>query len=238
MWTQSPHQAVSTPIWPALLGAFSMDDFAKALNRPPPDAQPPTQRLDPDAGLDDCLLAITDQNPAAEAAFARLYKALSPRVHALALRILREAAATEEVVEDCFWQVWRQAARFDPRRGNAEAWVLTLARSRALDAYRARARAQADCVSLEALQEQGFETEDGLIDSEGAALLDASRSHQALHQALLRLNAEPRQLLGLAFFRGLSHEEIAALTELPLGTVKSHIRRALATLKPLLEGLR
>ncbi|MBB5204567.1 RNA polymerase sigma-70 factor (ECF subfamily) [Inhella inkyongensis] len=224
MWTQSQPQAA--PIWPALLGAFSMDDIAQALSPP----QTPNA-----TSLEACLLAIVDQD---EAAFARLYKALSARVHALALRILREPAAAEEVVEDCFWQVWRQAARFDPARGNAEAWVLTLARSRALDAYRARARSTESCSSLEALQEQGFEPDGGDAEHDGAELLAASRSHQALHQALLQLGAQPRQLLGLAFFRGLSHEEIAEQTALPLGTIKSQIRRALATLKPLLEGQR
>lgn len=177
------------------------------------------------------LLAVAEQD---EAAFARLYEALAPRVLQLALRILRNPACAEEVVEDCFWQVWRQAARFDPARGCAEAWVMTLARSRALDAWRARERQAA--LSLDELQERGgsvFEPEDARQDAE--ALLAASRRHQGLHQALQALKPEARQLLALAFFRGLTHEEIAEHSGLALGTVKSQIRRALAALNPLLQ---
>lgn len=219
--------SLRAPRWPVPLGAFSMDEFATTL---PPAAAP---RADAQSErLAQLLLAIADQS---EQAFAELYQALSSRVHALALRILRDAACAEEAVEDCFWQVWRQAARFDPSRGCAEAWVLTLARSRALDAYRARARH--DTVSLDALAEDGFEPAEDSIDADSAQLIDATRAQHALHAALLQLPAQPRQLLALAFFRGLTHDEIAEHTGLPLGTVKSHIRRALATLKPLLGGV-
>lgn len=195
---------------------------------------PPRSLAPPDAGLQACLLAVAEQD---EAAFARLYEALAPRVMQLAQRILRNAACAEEVVEDCFWQVWRQAGRFDPARGCAEAWVLTLARSRALDAWRARERQQA--LSLDALAENGqaiAEPEQARQDAE--ELIDASRHRQRLHQALQALKPEARQLLALAFFRGLTHEEIAAQTGLALGTVKSQIRRALAALQPLLGASR
>jgi len=224
--------AAPQPFWPALLGAFSMDEFAPAL-QPPPEATAAPLRDAASLRLQTLLLAVAEQDAAAEAAFAQLYQALAGRVHALALRILRDGAAAEEVVEDCFWQVWRQAARFDPARGCAEAWVLTLARSRALDAYRARSREREDTVSLDALQDDGFEPPED-AEQDATHLLEASRHHAALHAALLQLAAQPRQLLALAFFRGLTHDEIAAQTGLPLGTVKSHIRRALGALKPLL----
>lgn len=200
-------------------------------------AAPSPAATAPHPSLQAWLLAIAEQD---EAAFAQLYEALAPRVLALALRILRNAACAEEVVEDCFWQVWRQAARYDPARGCAEAWVLTLARSRALDRWRARERGAA--LSLDALQEAGqanglmTEPEDARQDAE--ALLDASRQQRQLHQALQALRPEARQLLALAFFRGLTHEEIAEQTGLALGTVKSQIRRALAALNPLLGGTR
>lgn len=182
----------------------------------------------PVADLNACLLAVAAQD---EAAFQRLYDALAGRVMALARRVLRNDACAEEAVEDCFWQVWRQAARFDPERGNAEAWVLTLARSRALDLYRARQSRHEGVVSLDALEEEGAAPRPDPSGADAASLLDAARGHSALHAAVQQLDATPRQLVALAFFRGLTHDEIAQHTGLPLGTVKSHIRRALAALQ-------
>lgn len=164
-----------------------------------------------------------DQN-----AFNTLYEAAVGRVYGLALRITRNTALAEEVSEDTFWQVWREAPRFDATRGTALAWILTIARSRALDALRARDPAEL------------AEDPAALITAEGAPnenpldLLNATQADHALHEALAQLEAEPRQLIALAFFRGLTHGEIATHTGLPLGTVKSHIRRGLITLKSLL----
>lgn len=167
-----------------------------------------------------------------EAALAELYRATIGRVYGLALRIVRNPALAEEVAEDTFWQVWRQAPRFDPQRGTALAWVLTIARSRALDALRARTRAQPDTVSADAL---GEALDAQRLDHDPADnphdLLEAVQSHAQLHGALRQLEAVPRQLVALAFFKGLTHEEIAGQTGLPLGTVKSHIRRALTALR-------
>ncbi len=170
-----------------------------------------------------------------EAALADLYRATIGRVYGLALRIVRNPELAEEVAEDTFWQVWRQAPRFDPTRGTALAWVLTMARSRAIDALRARQRVQADTVSADVLGE----TLDTLRESTDAIdnphdLLQAMQSHQQLHHALEQLEAIPRQMIALAFFRGLTHEEISGHTGLPLGTVKSHIRRALNALRQCL----
>lgn len=167
-----------------------------------------------------------------EAALADLYRATIGRVYGLALRIVSNPALAEEVAEDTFWQVWRQAPRFDPQRGTALAWVLTIARSRALDAVRARTRAQADTVSADALGDaldaQRLHTD--LADNPHD-LLESVQSNEQLHGALRQLEAVPRQLVALAFFKGLTHEEIAGQTGLPLGTVKSHIRRALTVLR-------
>lgn len=223
------HSATAVPSLPGLawLAAFCMDDFA----HPAPDAAPRPALGAP--ALQDWLLAVAERQD--ERAFERLYQALAPRVLLLARRILRDAAAAEEVVEDCFWQVWRQALRFDPARGSAEAWVMTLARSRALDAWRARDRAQGDCLSLDALQDDGQTLPESADEHPDAAqLLDAGRHHARLHAALQQLKPLPRQLLALAFFRGLTHEEVAEQTGLALGTVKSHIRRALASLQQAL----
>jgi len=130
-------------------------------------------------------------------------------------------------VEDSYFQVWRQAPRFDPTRGCAISWLLAIARSRAIDALRREARFQ-----HASLDDQATDACDGNAGCD--ELLELARHHADLHRALLQLGAQPRQLVSLAFFRGLSHEEIALQTRLPLGTVKSQIRRALITLRQVL----
>lgn len=176
--------------------------------------------------LQDCIARVMDQD---QAALNMLYERLLGQVYGLALRITRQVQLAEEVVQDTFWQVWRQAPRFDPERGTAQAWVMTIARSRALD-------------KLRQLEPNEVELENELLavipspdNGSPLALLNAAQQGQALDQALLALDPVPRQLVSLAFWRGLSHEEIADMTGLPLGTVKSHIRRALVTLRQLIS---
>lgn len=171
------------------------------------------------------LAAVAEQD---ERALAALYDATVARVYGLVRRIVRREALAEEVVEDTYFQVWRQAPRFDPARGAAITWLLAMARSRAIDALRREARFR-----HEALDDgPGSEIADPRAGHD--ELLDLARHHADLHAALLQLGAQPRQLVSLAFFRGLTHEEIADQTQLPLGTVKSQIRRALLTLRQML----
>jgi len=163
-----------------------------------------------------------------ERALTALYDATLSRVYGLVLRVLRRPALADEVVEEIYFQVWRNALRFDAARGCAMAWLLGMARSRAIDAVRREARFQHTSLDAESAPE---------VASDAPAaddLLDVAIGHAELHRALMLLNAQPRQLVALAFFRGLSHEEIAAQTALPLGTVKSQIRRALVTLRQVL----
>ena len=171
------------------------------------------------------LAAIVEQD---ERALAALYDATFARVFGLVLRIVRDAALAEEVVEDAYFQVWRQAVRFDPARGRALTWLLSMARSRAIDALRREAR-----FAHEALDEDGG-PEPPSADPEPDELLELARRHADLHRALTRLGAQPRQLVSMSFFRGLSPEEIAVQMGLPLGTVKTQIRRALRVLRDAL----
>lgn len=166
-----------------------------------------------------------------EAALAQLYEQLSGRVYAVALRITRQVACAEEVLQDTFWQVWRQAPRFDPRRGSAVAWVMLMARSRALDAIRSRSRDPTQS-SQQLLDDDEATTDDGAADP--MDLLLAVRRDGALHAQLAKLDPLRRQLIALAFFRGMTHDEIAEHTGLPLGTVKSHFRRTLMALQAAL----
>jgi RNA polymerase sigma-70 factor (ECF subfamily) len=185
----------------------------------------------PDIGeqqLNAWIDAIVDRD---ERALTALYDATVSRVYGFVLRVVRRAWLAEEVVEETYFQVWRQAARFDADRGRALTWLLALARSRAIDAVRREARFRHD--SLDDGSASEVQDPRPAVDD----LLDAAREHADLHRALMLLNTQPRQLVALAFFKGLSHEEIASQTALPLGTVKSQIRRALLTLRQALgEG--
>jgi RNA polymerase sigma-70 factor (ECF subfamily) len=163
-----------------------------------------------------------------ERALLALYEATLSRVYGLVLRLVRRSQLAEEVAEEVYFQVWRQAPRFDPQRGRPLTWLLGMARSRAIDALRREARFQ-----HEVLDEASAPAQAPAAES-GDELLAVAQGHAELHRALLRLKPQPRQLVALAFFKGLSHEEIASQTHLPLGTVKSQIRRALITLREAL----
>ncbi|MBP6095429.1 MAG: sigma-70 family RNA polymerase sigma factor [Methyloversatilis sp.] len=179
---------------------------------------------------DDALLRalIARMGDGDEAALGQLYDRTSRRVYGFALRVTRSPEMAEEVVEEVFWQAWRQALRFDPARGNPMAWLMTMTRSRALDALR-----RIDDAELHPEPETLMAAETA-CGGDPQNLLEAVQRHHALHAALESLDALPRQLLSLAFFRGLTHEEIALQSSLPLGTVKSHIRRALTALGKVL----
>ena len=166
-----------------------------------------------------------------ERALAALYDSAGARVYGLALRIVRSAAMAEEVLEDTFWQVWRQAPRFDAARGPVIGWVLAIARSRAIDALRRDARHRHDALPDDDQQAPWGGESIGALD-----LLEATRGSAQVHAALALLDPRARQLVALAFFRGLTHEDIAAQSQLPLGTVKSLIRRALLQLRQHLGG--
>lgn len=205
-----------------------------------PDDEPPPDSADepavaagaanPVAGFDQARLAawieaVVDHD---EQALQALYDTTFACVFGLVKRIVHQPVLAEEVVEDTYFQVWRQAARFDAARGRPLAWLLAIARSRAIDALRREARFRHDTLDDQAASERPAN------ERPGDELLELARRRSDLHRALMLLGPQPRQLVSLAFFRGLSHEEIAQHTELALGTVKSQIRRALRTLRDTL----
>lgn len=160
-----------------------------------------------------------------KSAFRTLYESQSARLHGLALRITRDPALAADATHDAFVQVWRQAQRFDPGRGAAGAWLVSILRYRALDIIRRRQRERPGYEP----PEMADETPDAL------AQLQASAEGAALRACLEELEPDRQRLLLRAFADGLSHSELAAETGTPLGTVKSWIRRALAALKRCLE---
>jgi len=168
-----------------------------------------------------------------EAALAALYRALSSRIFAQAMRITRDVGRAQEVVEDVFWQVWRQAPRFDSQRGTALAWVRRITRSRALDALRSMGR---DPLRRAVELDGGSLVEPGSSHDDPPHRMRQAQSAASIEQALAALDPVRRQLVALAFQRGCSQCEIAEQTGLPLGTVKSHIRRALTLMKTSIEA--
>jgi RNA polymerase sigma-70 factor (ECF subfamily) len=153
-------------------------------------------------------------------AMATLYDRHASLLMALAVRMLQDRAAAEELLHDVFLEAWHHARDYDVSRGTVRAWLLTRTRSRALDRRAARAR-QAR-VAEQAALERGDER-----SGDGAAALDAER----VRREMASLPAELIVVLELAYFEGLSSTEIAARLEIPTGTVKSRMARALATLR-------
>ncbi len=159
-------------------------------------------------------------------AFRRLYDLQAARLHGIALRITRQRSLAADAVHDAFLQVWQQAGRFDPQRGSAEAWLISLVRYRALDIMRRHGR-----------EAPGAEPPEQADDApDPLAQLTASADGAALRACLERLDGVRRRIVMLAFVDGLSHSDLATRLELPLGTVKSWIRRSLLSLKRCLGG--
>lgn len=165
-----------------------------------------------------------------ERALEELYDATVGKLYALASAILRSPEDAEDIVCETYAYAWANAARFDARRASAMGWLLMLCRSRALDRLRQR-RTIANAHDVAALAEMSSVTADQPFD-----ILSLMQQRSGIHAALSRLTPERRHLVSLAFLQGLSHQEIANAVQLPLGTVKSHLRRSLAQLRRALEA--
>jgi len=169
-----------------------------------------------------------------EAALGELYDQLAPWVLGLARRILDDPAEADEVLSDVFEQIWEHIDRHDARRGALAPWVLSIARTRALDALRRRRRwwRKAERWGEAHLAEDG-----GPLSppDPGEAGVPGWPVHQEVHAALATLPEEQRRVVVLAYFEGLTHSEIARRTDQPLGTVKTRLRIAQAKLA---EGLK
>jgi len=167
-----------------------------------------------------------------QAAAARLYDRHARPLYSLILRILGNETEAEDVLQEVFAQAFRQASRYDARRGAVAAWLLTIARSRAIDRLRAR-RTRVEARTGE--QTLG-EMPDAQPDA-ASTMLDEERS-RLVRQALGELPMLQRMAIELAYYEGLSHSEIAERLEQPLGTVKTRIRLGLLKLRDVLtEGL-
>lgn len=159
-------------------------------------------------------------------AFEQLYGAASAKLFAVALRIVHERALAEEVLQDSFVRIWSHAREYAPAKGAPFAWMATIVRNRSLDLVR-KTREVPDVDDHLAAN----------LADEAALPAREVEDRQAAHTlraCLQELEAEQRQSIALAFFHGLTHSELAAHLRRPLGTVKTHVRRGLASLKDCL----
>lgn len=163
-------------------------------------------------------------------ALTALFKMYSGLAMSAALRILRAKAEAEEVVQDAFMEAWRKATHYQPERASFDTWIVTIARSRALDRLRTRQSQARSAERAEVPEAQIERTRpaDQLFESQ-------SLQHQ-LRRTLLTLPQEQRETLELAYREGLSQSEIAARTGTPLGTVKTRMRAATQRLAELLAS--
>lgn len=163
------------------------------------------------------------------AALAQLYEQTVDRLYGLVFRLLNNAQDAEDILNELYLKVWHEPERYDPTRGPVIAWLVIMARSRALDELRKRKLTQHSSLD-ESIEDCEAQQTPSPVD-----VLSQWQEGSRVKHALIQLTEVQRQLISLAFFEELSHAEIAAQMALPLGTVKSHLRRAQQTLKQVLE---
>ena len=175
-----------------------------------------------------------------EQALSAFYDRWFPIVNGLITRILKSADDVEDVVEETFWQAWRQANRFAADRGSVQTWVLTIARSRALDRLRATRRLREDSINDSGASAGAADSAEMSVRSTSDPSADAEHSERRrlVVAALNELPQEQRQALELGYFGGLSQTEIAERTGQPLGTIKTRMRLAMLKLRDRLSSLR
>jgi RNA polymerase sigma-70 factor (ECF subfamily) len=168
-----------------------------------------------------------------EAAFLQLYRQYGEQVLAVCMRILRDRHAAEDVLSEVFWEIWRDPQRYDSSRSTPQTYLLMVARSRAIDRLREsgrRARVLAEASAVASIE--------GSFGSPEAPESNCNRQEERrlIRSALDALDANQQKVLELAFFEGMSHQQIAVFLDHPLGTVKSRIRQGLIHLRAKLAS--
>ena len=157
-------------------------------------------------------------------AFSHLYDLIAPRVLGIVKRLLRDHSQSEEVTQEVFLEIWQTAPRFDQKKGSASAWILTMAHRRAVDRVRA---SQAS---------RNRDTKIGIRDFDPdydnvAESVEIRIEHERVEKAMVRLTELQRQAVTLAYYGGYSHSEVAAMLEVPVGTVKTRLRDGMIRLR-------
>jgi RNA polymerase sigma-70 factor (ECF subfamily) len=165
-------------------------------------------------------------------AFAEFYDRYSTLLFSISSKILNDAAEAEDVLQETFMQIWEKAERFNPNLGQPVGWAVTLVRNRAIDRIRASQRRNL------LTKEAGIEFDIASKSSETAnETVSGQEKAKLIHSAIVDLPAEQRHAIELAFFSGLTQNEISEKLQEPLGTIKARIRRGLLKLRDQLEGV-
>ncbi|MBZ5738028.1 ECF RNA polymerase sigma factor SigK [Nocardioides mangrovi] len=159
-----------------------------------------------------------------EQAFARLYDLVAARAYGLAVRVVRDRAQAEEVTQEAFLEIWRTASRYDPDRGSALSWMLTITHRRAVDRVRsAEAATRRDLT---------YQHQNQSVDHDATAeAVQASLDAHRVRSAMAALTEVQREAVSLAYLGGYTHTEVATMLDLPVGTAKTRIRDGLIRLR-------
>jgi RNA polymerase sigma-70 factor, ECF subfamily len=160
-----------------------------------------------------------------EAAFATFYDQLAPRLYGLVLRVVRDPAIAEEVAQEAMVEVWRSAARFDPAKGSAVSWTLTIAHRRAVDRVRSEQAASTRLRKV-ATSEVPY---DDVVEQATTRI-----ERQQVRRCIDRLTGLQREAILLAYYRGFTYREVSEVLETPLPTVKTRMRDGLIRLRDCL----
>ena len=206
---------------------------------PPRRTSAPVSAVGAEHGSDLDQALVRRMQAGEDRALGEFYDRWFQIVNCLITRMLKSADDVEDVVEETFWQAWRQAQRFDATRGSVQTWLLTIARSRALDRLRATRRLREESLDVDA-RPNGGGSGAGIVASSSNPSLDVEHAERKrlVLAALAELPGEQRQALELGYFGGLSQSEIAERTGQPLGTIKTRMRLAMLKLRERLSVLR
>lgn len=176
------------------------------------------------------MAEVTARGGDSSTAFEQLYSRHSPQLYGICLKILRRPAEAQAVISDVFYELWHKADRFNPKRGTVRSYLVTLARSRAIDHLRAAANRTAHEANLKVT---GSNSQEVTRQVDRGPLGTAIETEEGIlvREALAELEGTQRESLELAYFSGLSHREVAEQLDIPLGTAKTHIRLGLKKLR-------
>lgn len=159
-----------------------------------------------------------------QAAFGALYDEISPRVFGLIRRLLVDHSQSEEVTQEVFLEIWQNAARFEPTKGGASTWILTMAHRRAIDRIRSSQSGRDRDVKIGI---RDFVSEYDNV----AETVEITIEHERVKEAMTQLTELQRQAVTLAYYGGYSHSEVATMLSVPIGTVKTRLRDGMIRLR-------
>jgi RNA polymerase sigma-70 factor, ECF subfamily len=181
----------------------------------------PSPEIDDDLSIESLLRDVADGD---RAAFAEIYDRISSRVLGLIIRLLRDRAQSEEVMQEVFLEIWQQAAKFDANRGSGMAWVLTMAHRRAIDRIRASQKSHERDLRI------GIRDMERDFDSVSESV-EIRIENERVKRSMSRLTPLQREAVILAYYGGYSHSEMAQILGIPLGTVKTRLRDGMIRLR-------